>query len=60
VGVGAELTMGIRNSDASIVPPKTQVFHYILSLPQPYKHFENISTFLFAPLQLEAKKKNLT
>jgi hypothetical protein len=33
-----------------------QVFHFLLSLHHPNTCFENISNFLFAPLQLKSQK----
>jgi len=52
----AELTMDIRYSDASVLLPiKMQVF-ISFYVHQPNNHFENISVFLFACLQLSSHK----
>jgi hypothetical protein len=38
------------------VSRETQVFHFLLSLHHTNNRLENISTFLFGPLQLSSKK----
>jgi hypothetical protein len=53
----AKSAVGIRNSDTTILCPiKCKFFIFLLSLHHPNTCFENISNFLFAPLQLNSQK----
>jgi hypothetical protein len=59
-GGRVELTMDIRKSDACNLRPVQRKFAFCLSLHHPNNSSENISIFLFAPVQLCIQKERKT